>query len=335
MKRQITIAGGGIAGLALGIALRRRDVPVRVIEAGNYPRHRVCGEFVSGITTAELDALGLRPLFDRAPRHTTTAWFDRGRELLRRELPGHAYGVSRFALDSELAGNFTALGGELRCGERVPDGGEGVVWTTGRPRGRPEWLGLKAHFDDLRLRADLEVHLSDTGYVGLTRIEDGRVNVSGLFHRSQAAGGGAALVATIAEAGLPELAGRVGAASQVAGSLKGVTHFSLGWQRQDPRRVCVGDSSAMIPPFTGNGMTMAFQSALAAAPRIAGWSTEGGSWPDVADAVRKDLAVLFSRRLRWARIIQSLLLHRAGRRLALAALASGLVRFETLYAKVR
>jgi NADPH-dependent 2,4-dienoyl-CoA reductase/sulfur reductase-like enzyme len=32
--------GGGLVGLAFGLALRRRDVPVTAFEAHDYPRHR-------------------------------------------------------------------------------------------------------------------------------------------------------------------------------------------------------------------------------------------------------------------------------------------------------
>jgi 2-polyprenyl-6-methoxyphenol hydroxylase-like FAD-dependent oxidoreductase len=44
--KPITIVGGGLAGLTLGIGLRRRGVPTTLWEAGHYPRHRVCGEFI-------------------------------------------------------------------------------------------------------------------------------------------------------------------------------------------------------------------------------------------------------------------------------------------------
>ena len=47
--KPIQIIGGGLAGLTLGIALRRQEIPVTILEAGRYPRHRVCGEFISGL----------------------------------------------------------------------------------------------------------------------------------------------------------------------------------------------------------------------------------------------------------------------------------------------
>jgi 2-polyprenyl-6-methoxyphenol hydroxylase-like FAD-dependent oxidoreductase len=59
LNRPITIVGGGLAGLTLGIGLRQRDVPVTLYEAGHYPRHRVCGEFISGRGQQSLVRLGL------------------------------------------------------------------------------------------------------------------------------------------------------------------------------------------------------------------------------------------------------------------------------------
>ena len=56
--RPIEVVGGGVAGLALGLALRRANIPVTVYEAGDFPRHRVCGEFISGLDDRTRDALG-------------------------------------------------------------------------------------------------------------------------------------------------------------------------------------------------------------------------------------------------------------------------------------
>ena len=64
--KPITIVGGGLAGLTLGIRLRQQDVPVRILEAGTYPRHRVCGEFISGRGQQVLARLGLREALENA-----------------------------------------------------------------------------------------------------------------------------------------------------------------------------------------------------------------------------------------------------------------------------
>jgi 2-polyprenyl-6-methoxyphenol hydroxylase-like FAD-dependent oxidoreductase len=66
MAAPITIIGGGLAGLTLGIGLRQCDVPVIIQEAGEYPRHRVCGEFISGSGQTALERLGLLPHFQKA-----------------------------------------------------------------------------------------------------------------------------------------------------------------------------------------------------------------------------------------------------------------------------
>ena len=87
LKRGITIMGGGLAGLSLGIALRRRDVPVTVIEAGKYPRHRVCGEFISGVSHETLESLGIEEVFEGAMAPRTVAWHDHGSLVHRDELP--------------------------------------------------------------------------------------------------------------------------------------------------------------------------------------------------------------------------------------------------------
>ncbi len=336
MNRQLTIAGGGLAGLSLGIALRLRGVQVRIIEAASYPRHRVCGEFISGIAETELDALGIRDLFACAKLHTTTSWFDGERPMLSRVLPAPAYGLSRYFLDAALAERFTKLGGELHCGKRFEGDGEGVAWAVGRIKTESKWIGLKAHFDNLALDADLEIHLNDGGYIGLTRVENDRVNVCGLFRNRGDMSGGNALIAATRDAGLARLAQRLSDAQLVEGSLKGVSHFCLGWQRErDDGRLRIGDTAAMIPPFTGNGMTMAFQSALAATEPLVRWGAGVLEWEEASAEIRLAHRRLFARRLGWARLLQSLLLHRIGRKLSAMLLSLGVVRFETLYRKVR
>src|ERR1022692_4825308 len=118
--KPITIVGGGLAGLTLGIGLRQRGVPVTLWEAGRYPRHRVCGEFISGRGRASLARLGLLGGLQDAGAGCamSAAFFAGNARVTMRPLPEAALCVSRFVLDEWLAREFQRLGGELRLGAR-------------------------------------------------------------------------------------------------------------------------------------------------------------------------------------------------------------------------
>jgi len=90
-------------------------VPVTIHEAGHYPRHRVCGEFISGRGQATLARLGLRELLHQAGAVSaqTAAFFSATRSTGPQPLPSAALCLSRFRLDAALAEKFQKLGGEL------------------------------------------------------------------------------------------------------------------------------------------------------------------------------------------------------------------------------
>src|SRR4051812_26202471 len=173
MKR-ITIIGGGLAGLTLGIALRCKGVPVTIWEAGQYPRHRVCGEFISGRGQRVLQELGLRELLLEAGavRAETAVFFLGNTRGPVRPLPEAALCLSRFDLDALLARKFTSLGGELLVGQRWrgDTAEEGLVHASGRrvhaTEGRWRWFGLKVHARKVASIAHLEMYGSANGYVG-------------------------------------------------------------------------------------------------------------------------------------------------------------------------
>jgi len=160
-------------GLTLGIGLRQRGVPAALWEAGHYPRHRVCGEFICGRGQETLARLGLHELLERAGAvgADTAAFFSATQFTRPLPLPSRAICLSRFSLDAALAEKFRELGGELWEGKRRSDGvaGEGVVRATGRrlqtEEGGARWFGLKAHARNVPLAAGLEMHVSPRGYV--------------------------------------------------------------------------------------------------------------------------------------------------------------------------
>src|SRR5579871_6462926 len=118
--KPITIIGGGLAGLTLGIGLRQRDVPVTIWEASHYPRHRVCGEFVCGRGQQVLGQLGLLEMFERAGAlfSSTTRFFVDGSPSPLRAIEPPALCLSRFTMDELLAKHFCALGGDLHQNAR-------------------------------------------------------------------------------------------------------------------------------------------------------------------------------------------------------------------------
>jgi menaquinone-9 beta-reductase len=313
--KPIQIIGGGLAGLTLGIALQKNQIPVTIFEAGQYPRHRVCGEFISGRGLEILEELGLKEkLFAAgATQARSAAFFSENFQSPIHHLPVSALCLSRFAMDKLLADEFQKLGGELRGDERWNDGcGEGAVRASGRRlktvKNGWRWFGLKAHAKNVALAADLEMHLSTNSYIGLCQLAGGEVNVCGLFRRNGKENpprNGFDLLRGTPGSLLHE---RLAASRFDEDSCCSVAGLSLQPDRaSDKSEICIGDALIMIPPVTGNGMSLAFESAQLASGPLADFSRGQISWAKTRQQIARACDETFSRRLRWANGLQRLL----------------------------
>jgi len=316
--KPITIIGGGLAGLTLGIGLRQRGVPVTVWEAGHYPRHRVCGEFISGRGQEVLARLGLQKLFEEtgAVRSHTVAFFANQTSSPARKLPEPALCLSRFAMDHLLAKEFQRLGGELRDKARWQEktfAADGLVRATGR-RSQPtengwRWFGLKVHARGLDLKADLEMHALTHGYLGLGVTSGGAVNVCGLFRRRSGDNLSANIgLETLRGPGGTQLRERLAKAEFDEQSFCSVAGLTLRPRRASERNeCCIGDAVTMIPPVTGNGMSMSFESAEMAVEPLANYSLGEIPWTEARQTIASACDTAFRQRLAWARFLQWLM----------------------------
>ena len=329
MARDIRIIGGGLAGLTLGILLRRDNIPVQLHDAGTYPRHRVCGEFISGRGIEILRGLNLPNFPAPAAQARTVRFFNLNRSSPVLDLPEPAVAIDRASLDEQLAREFERAGGHLHLNNRwtEPFTAPGLVRATGRRLQRNAangLLGVKAHARNVPLTSDLELHFSDAGYIGLSRQPNGAVNVCALFNSRDSLKPARASSAPdfselfIRHMGEP-LAERLRRADFDASTFAAVAGISLHRESADADECRIGDSICMIPPMTGNGMSIALESAAIAAPFLRHYSFGETDWPETRQRIARACDRAFARRLAAAGLLQQICFRRAGRAFLLAA----------------
>jgi 2-polyprenyl-6-methoxyphenol hydroxylase-like FAD-dependent oxidoreductase len=316
LSKPITIIGGGLAGLTLGIGLRQKGIPVTVWEAGRYPRHKPCGEFISGQGQEALRRLGLlNRLMEAGMSEASTAMFLTGkaRGPVRPVRPP-ALCLSRFTMDALLARHFQDCGGELLEEHRWQGPlSEGMVRATGRRAQSQQngwtWFGLKVHARNVQLVADLELHSVKNGYVGLCRLPAGETNICGLFRRRVSQGEHPQRWQVLFR-GTPDtiLYDHMASAVFDENSFCAVAGLALRPQRASAlNECCIGDALTMIPPVTGNGMSMAFEAAELAIQPLTDFSGGISTWPDAQRAIAQACDLRFAQRLTWAKQLQKLM----------------------------
>ena len=108
------IIGGGLAGLSNAqFTYQKQGLNVLVIEKNNYPKHKVCGEYISNevlpyLKFLDIDVykLGAKKI-DKFQLSTTKS------KLIASTLPLGGFGISRFCLDNALANKAIQVGAEI------------------------------------------------------------------------------------------------------------------------------------------------------------------------------------------------------------------------------
>jgi len=168
-------------------------------------------------------------------------------------------------------------------------------------------FGFKRHYRGAHESGVIELYSFARGYLGVSDVEDGITNICGLVHADRLAGHKGkwdTFIETIRaeEPRLDDLYGRFEPAQEHFLSSEPVIFRSRS--AVEGGIFMIGDASGVIDPLTGNGMAMAIQSAVVAAPYILCALTDRRS---AEDQYREEHRRMFGKRIGWSRRVAALL----------------------------
>src|SRR5437870_11364227 len=110
----VEIIGGGPAGCAAALSAIHQGAAVRMFETSAFPRHKVCGEFLSPEVAEILGELGvLREFEAQKPARLSRVALHFGPRTKTWTLREPAWGLSRYAVDVLLLRRALAEGTAL------------------------------------------------------------------------------------------------------------------------------------------------------------------------------------------------------------------------------
>ena len=314
------IIGGGPAGAALGIMLAHDGRAVEIIEQSASMHHKVCGEFLSWEAVAYIAQLGvdLRAL-GAVPIHGIRL---AARACIAEcELPFPAMSITRRTLDEALLSSALQAGVVVLRGRRVESlqqsGSNWRVQLTGgeirhaqtaflatgkhdlggyrRPPGKQnDLIAFKMYFrlapaQQQALRGWVDLILFPGGYAGLQLTENGDANLCLVVNRKTLHScryEWPVLLERISHSS-DYLAHRLEGAQALLPKPLALSSIPYGLLPTDSESGLwrLGDQAAVIPSFSGDGMSIAFHSAQVAAEIY----TRGGTSAELTARLHKEL----------------------------------------------
>lgn len=115
------VLGAGVAGTAAAKSLAEQGLRTVLLDRQRFPRHKVCGEFLSPESQETLSRLGLLNVVQALSPSaiTSTSIYLEGGGSIRLSLPGQALGISRYVLDRALLQAASMAGVSIHEGVAV------------------------------------------------------------------------------------------------------------------------------------------------------------------------------------------------------------------------
>lgn len=299
MSFNVIIIGGGLAGLTSALHLAKKGLQVLLIEKHTYPKHKVCGEYISNEVLPYLHALGFNPFDFGAKNITDFTLSTPGSRSVSIKLPLGGFSISRYCMDSELAKQAIQHGATIvhatvkdiqfendqfevvtHKGEKFHS--ELVIGAFGKRSNidvkmkrdfitRPSpFLGVKAHYKGDFPEGAVGLHNFKGGYCGVSKVENDHINICYLADFKS----------------FKKFKNIDDFQKQVVSKNKFLKHafenYELAFEKPlsisqvsfatknpvENHILMCGDSAGMIHPLAGNGMSMAIRAAQMASQQI-------------------------------------------------------------------
>jgi flavin-dependent dehydrogenase len=296
---EVLIIGGGLAGLCAAIHLSKAGFEVILIEKNSYPKHKVCGEYVSNEVLPYLEFLGIDVFAEGAKRISKFELTTTNNKTISANLPLGGFGMSRYCLDAILAekaqengtrivqdtvtdiqfeaNNFsvaTKTGNTYRSKISIAAFGKrsnlDVTMNREFIQKKSPYLGVKTHIKAEFPEDLVALHNFKGGYCGLSKVESNAINLCYIttfkaFKKHKDI-----------ESFQEEVLFKNKALKHIFENSRPVfdvplTISQISFETKSPVEnhiLMCGDSAGMIHPLCGNGMGMAIRSAQLASQLI-------------------------------------------------------------------
>jgi flavin-dependent dehydrogenase len=337
--KEVIIIGGGLAGLTSAIHLSKLGLEVTVIEKNNYPKHKVCGEYISNEVLPYLNWLDLN-IANLKPTNITNLEFSTANgKTIKSVLPLGGFGISRFTLDEYLYKKAHENGCTIlqdNVENIVFENNQFIVTTAEKNILKSEivigafgkrstidqklnrdfiqkksyWLAVKAHYSGNFPNDSVGLHNFKGGYCGVSKVEKDIINICYLADYEtfkQFKNIDEYQKSVVSQN--PHL--KVIFEKSKLLFEKPLTISQISFEKKqtvENHILMIGDTAGLIHPLCGNGMAMAIHSAKIVSELVEKYYTnEIKSRKELEEKYIQEWNFNFKKRLKIGRLLANLL----------------------------